>query len=150
MAGLIVTCLDWFDFGESYAKACVTNAQTLAHHLEENGVDVYRRTLGKGNPYTHSHLICLRSRKNGGEKDSFLLEEANILTSDINLPDQEQSGVRIGVQEITRRGFTETDMKILSDFIADVLVRSKDRSQVRRSVIEWRKSFSGLHYVNKF
>ena len=58
------------------------------------------------------------------------LEENNILTNYQALPDDEtflvSSGIRMGVQEMTRFGMTEKDFDVLAGYLADVVIRNKN------------------------
>ena len=56
------------------------------------------------------------------------------------------SGLRIGVQEVTRWGMKEDDMKQIAEFIKMVVIDKRDPSEVREKVIEFRKNFLEVHY----
>ena len=71
----------------------------------------------------------------------------NIVTNYQALPDDETfyhpSGIRMGVQEMTRFGMKEKDFERLAGFIADVIIRKKD---VAGEVAAYRQQFSRMHY----
>ena len=75
------------------------------------------------------------------------LEENNILTNYQALPDDETflepSGIRMGVQEMTRFGMTEKDFDVLSGFVADVVLESRD---VKEKVRDFRQNFLEMKY----
>ncbi len=146
---LAVTALEMMKFGEDYANNIVANARALAEALAAEGLKVLGEPLG----YTKSHQVLVDVRANGGgAKAAKLLEEANIILNKNLLPwdppeaVKNPSGLRIGVQEVTRWGMKKDDMATIAKFIADVLVRGKDPDQVRKKVIEYRSNFTRIHY----
>jgi glycine/serine hydroxymethyltransferase len=75
------------------------------------------------------------------------LEENNILTNYQALPDDEtflvSSGIRMGVQEMTRFGMKEKDFDVLAGYIADAVIRNKP---VKDEVRKYREGFLEMLY----
>ncbi|MBO3755237.1 MAG: serine hydroxymethyltransferase, partial [Candidatus Brockarchaeota archaeon] len=93
------------------------------------------------------------SRFGGGKPVSELLEASNIICNKMALPtDKPQdatrnpSGIRLGVQELTRWGMKEEEMKIVAELFKKVLVEGK---MVKQEVIELKKKFNEVHYCFK-
>jgi glycine hydroxymethyltransferase len=88
----------------------------------------------------------------GGQKTAENLEEANIILNKNLLPYDDQknkanpSGIRIGFQDVTRRGFKESDIKHLCDLMLSVIKGKKTPSEVKKDVIEFRRKFEGVEY----
>jgi len=80
-----------------------------------------------------------------------LLEQANILTSRIELPLPPLAGdfnaLRLGMQEVTRWGMAPADMPYVAKLIARVLVRGEAPARVRPDVVALRQGFQELHFV---
>eukprot|EP01080_Neovahlkampfia_damariscottae_P000495 gene495-8009_t len=146
---MCVTLLDLIDFGKDYAKQCVGNAQTLALELTNEGFEVFQRKSKKGNQFTQSHILALRSLQRTGLEDSLLLEKSNIIACDIDMPDK-ATGLRIGVQEMTKRGVKENHMKEIANFLKRVILNQEDPLKVKMDIIEFRKQFKTVHFVNEF
>ena len=76
-----------------------------------------------------------------------LMEENNILANYQALPDDETflepSGIRMGVQEMTRFGMKEEDFDILSGYIADVVIENKE---CKEDVEKFRPNFLEMKY----
>ena len=76
------------------------------------------------------------------------LEENNILTNYQALPDDEtflvSSGIRMGVQEMTRFGMKEKDFDVLAGYIADAVIRSKTGRRTRSG--NTGEGFLEMHY----
>jgi len=136
-------------YGKKLAKQTVRNAQTAAKCLFENGVKV----LGSKNGFTKSHQIVVDVREyGGGKKLAFKLEDAHIILNKNLLPYDNQhnrddpSGLRIGFQDVTRRGFKESDVECLCSLMLDVIKGKRSPAEVKKDVIKMRQSFSQIHY----
>ncbi len=139
-------------FGEEYARQIIKNAKALAEALVENGFKVVAENKG----YTMSHQVVVDVKKlGGGAKAAKLLEEANIILNKNMLPwDKPEdiknpSGLRIGVQEVTRWGMKEDDMKVIAEFMKKVIIDGKDPKEVGKEVMEFRKNYLEIHYALK-
>lgn len=144
---LAVTAVEMKVYGRAYAEQIVRNARRLAEALHARGLKVLAESKG----FTRSHQVLVDVRDlGGGAKCAYLLERANIIVNKNMLPGDKKpddpSGIRIGVQEVTRWGMMETDMEIIADFIADVLLRHRDPEEVKKKVVEFRKSFREVKY----
>src|SRR3989304_713010 len=103
-----IAALEMKLFGAELARQTVKNAQTAGQYLCENGLEVLCESKG----FTRSHQIAVDvSGFGGGKKVAQQLEEANIILNKNLLPYDDQddrdnpSGLRIGFQDVTRRGF---------------------------------------------
>ncbi len=136
-------------YGKELAKQTIKNAQTAGKCLFENGVKV----LGRKNGFTYSHQITVDVREyGGGQKLAFSLEDAHIILNKNLLPYDNQhnhgdpSGLRIGFQDVTRRGFKEKDIECLCSLILDVVKGKRTPTEVRKDVIKLRQSFNEIKY----
>jgi glycine hydroxymethyltransferase len=148
-AALIVAMLDLREYGRAYGQMCIANAQALAAALAQADLPVHH-VAGRG--YTASQHIAIHARKyGGGGRAARLLEQANILTSGIELPLPQVAGdfnaLRLGTQEITRWGMAPADMAQIAELIARVLVRDETPARVRTDVVALRRRFQQLHFV---
>ncbi len=144
-----LTALEMKVFGAELASQTVKNAQTAGEYLFENDVKV----LGERGGFTKSHQIVVDVRRyGGGKRVAESLEEANIITNKNLLPYDDQndkenpSGIRIGFQDVTRRGFKEDDIEHLCDLTLDIIKGKKTPSQVRKDVVALGRSFEGVKY----
>ncbi|MCE4605146.1 MAG: serine hydroxymethyltransferase [Desulfurococcales archaeon] len=145
-----VTLVEMMLYGREYASAIVSNAKRLAESLAAQGFSVVGEHLG----YTRSHQVLVDIRpQGGGAKAAKLLEEAGIIVNKNLLPwdppsaVQDPSGVRIGVQEVTRLGMGKGEMDEIAGLMARVLIRGEDPASVRRRVAELRSGFQRVHYA---
>ena len=150
LAGLVVAALEFKHFGRSYARQTVRNAKKLAEALAGEGLKV----LGEGLGFTESHQVAVDvKREGGGAKIAKKLEEANIILNKNLLPwdsirdTENPSGIRIGVQEITRLGMKESEMEEVAKLIADVIFGRREVEKVREDVVQLKKEFSRVKYT---
>ncbi|MHC1600249.1 MAG: serine hydroxymethyltransferase [Candidatus Methanospirareceae archaeon] len=147
VAGLAVALAEMMQFGEAYAAQTITNAKVLAQCLYEVGFDV----LCEHNGFTESHQIAINVLKDGGGAAvAEQLERANIITNKNLLPfdkdPDKPSGIRLGVQELTRLGMEESEMKEIASFIERVVIAKADVNKVKAEVKELRKGFQDAKY----
>jgi len=145
-AATYVTLVEMETFGREYATKVVENAKALAEALSAEGITPVAERQG----FTKTHQVALDvSKFGGGDKVAALLEEANIIVNKNALPWDKSvlrpSGIRMGVQEMTRFGMGRDEMQEIARFIARVL-RGEDPATVKREVTKFRKSFLEIKY----
>ena len=144
-----IAALEMKLFGAELAKQTVKNAQAAGQYLYENGVKVLCSSKG----FTMSHQIAVDVCDfGGGKKVAQDLEDANIILNKNLLPYNNQndrdnpSGLRIGFQDVTRRGFKEGDIKHLCDLMLSVIKGKRKPSEVQEDVIAFKKQFNQVKY----
>ena len=149
LPSLGIAALEMKLFGTELAQQTVKNAQTAGEYLYENGLKVLCASKG----FTMSHQIAVDVCDfGGGKKVAQELEEANIILNKNLLPYDNQddrdnpSGLRIGFQDITRRGFRESDVKYLCDLMLKVIIGKRKPIEVKESVIALKKEFNQVRY----
>ena len=149
LPALGIAALEMKVFGTQLAKQIVKNAQSAGQYLYENGIKVLAEHKG----FTKSHQIAVDIRSyGGGNKIAQDLEDANIILNKNLLPYDDQSskenpsGLRVGFQDITRRGFGEGDVKYLCDLMLDVIKAKRTPTQVKADVLALKKEFSQVKY----
>jgi glycine hydroxymethyltransferase len=149
LPALGIAALEMKLFGAELARQIVKNAQTAGQYLYENGVKVICEKKG----FTQSHQLAVDIRNfGGGNKIAQDLEDANIILNKNLLPYDDQSskgdpsGLRIGFQDVTRRGFREGDIKHLCDLMLDVVKSKRTPSEVKADVMALKKEFSQVKY----
>jgi len=146
MAALAITLAEMDIYAKDYAKQTCKNARALGESLYELGVDVLCPDLG----FTRSHAIAVDVSKFGGGKViSQLLEDANIICNKNMLPQDTSavnpSGIRLGVQELTRVGMKESEMKEVANLIYRV-AKKEDTKKIKKDVVSLKKNFSSIQY----
>jgi glycine/serine hydroxymethyltransferase len=132
-------------FKAAYQTAVQRNARAFARALDAAGIEVEG---DRNDGWTHTHQVIIRVRKHGtGEELARRLENNNLLTNYQALPDDQSfvnsSGIRLGVQEMTRFGMKERDFETLAGFVADVVLRDRN---VRDAVARERGRYLEMRY----
>ncbi len=137
VAGKVIALAEFEEYGEAYAKDTVSNAKHFASSLAAEGFDVLAESRG----YTASHQVLTRhgSKDSGaGAKAAQLLEDAGIVTNMNMLPGDTKaltpSGLRLGVQELTRVGMGHDEMEEVARLYARVLIHGEDPATVKNDV----------------
>lgn len=119
LPALAGTFIEWMECGEAQADVIVTNAKSLGQALSERGVPILGADLG----FTESHTLILIVDKYGdGGALANHLEACHIIVGATGLsPDVGKSGLRIGVQEVTRWGMTSADAPDIAECIVAAL-----------------------------
>jgi glycine hydroxymethyltransferase len=111
---------------KSYQQQVKKNAGLMAHCLNERGYKIV-----SGGTDCHMFLVDLIAKDLTGKDADAALGRANITVNKNAVPDDPRSpfvtsGLRIGTPAVTTRGFKETEISALSDWMADVLDQPQD------------------------
>lgn len=111
---------------KEYSGNIIKNAKALAQTLIDNDID-----LVSGGTDNHLMIVDLRKFDKTGKDISNILEKVNITANKNTVPDDPKSpfvtsGVRLGTPAVTTRGFTEDDMKIIGEIIAETIKNSEN------------------------
>ncbi len=145
LLALLMATYEMNAFKDDYQSAVRSNARAFAGYLVDNGLKV------EGNPhdgYTHTHQVILRVSDYGDGQDiANRLEENNIICNYQALPDDDSflssSGLRMGVQEMTRYQMKSADFEQLAGFIADVVIHNRN---VKEEITKFRQRFLDQAY----
>ncbi|MGB1474850.1 MAG: serine hydroxymethyltransferase [Candidatus Poseidoniaceae archaeon] len=149
VAGKVVALSEFIEYGEELSKNTVANAQAFAAALAAEGFDVLAESRG----YTASHQVLTRHGEldsGAGAKAADLLEQAGIITNMNMLPGDTKamspSGLRLGVQELTRVGMGKDEMLDVARFYARVLLENEDPSTVKLDVRDFKSDYHVIRY----
>ena len=149
VAGKVIALAEFEEYGTAYAEDIVANAKHFAASLAAEGFDVLAESRG----YTASHQVLTRhgSKDSGaGAKAARLLEDAGIITNMNMLPGDTKamtpSGLRLGVQELTRVGMGLREMEEVAKLYARVLINGEDPMMVKRDVNALKADHQTIRY----
>ena len=149
VAGKVVALAEFEEYGTAYAHDIVKNGQAFASALAAEGFDVLAESRG----YTASHQVLTRhgeTDSGAGAKAARLLEDAGIITNMNMLPGDTKaltpSGLRLGVQELTRVGMGALEMQEVAKLYARVLLHSEDPATVKKDVTHLKSDFQTIRY----
>ncbi|MDA8545364.1 serine hydroxymethyltransferase [Candidatus Poseidoniales archaeon] len=149
VAGKVVALAEFEEYGEAYAKDIVQNSRALGESLAAEGFDV----LAESRNYTASHQVLTRhgdTDSGAGAKAAKTLEDVGIITNMNMLPGDTKamtpSGLRLGVQELTRVGMGKTEMAEVAKLFARALIHDEDLNRVKQDVKDLKSDFHTIRY----
>lgn len=144
LLGLLLAAWEMNTFRDEYQKQITCNARAFARALKSAGLQV------EGDPaigYTETHQVILRVGYARGPEMAQALEKSHIIANYQALPDDEgfsaSSGLRLGVQEMTRFGMKEEDFAEFAAVMAEVIRNGRD---VGEEVSRFRSRFTKMEY----
>jgi len=154
IAALAVCFLEFEQFGASYAKQLVANANALSLALSNEGVAVYEcRSPGGDDWRTHTQHVWIDCARMGwGAEDAVReLYSNGIVVNTLFLarggPDGSGArGLRLGTTEVTRLGMRKEEMTSIAQAIASCLLGRNKRPSVRASIDGLRRRFRRVDY----
>lgn len=134
-ASLLALCIalhECREHGAAFARQIIENAQFLASQMAALGIPVLAR---KDGAHTHNHhfFIDLTGRLSASHEMDRLLRAH--LCVHRGIPFRNVDALRIGVQEVTRRGYTRADLAQIAQWFADILVHRVEPETLAPAVI---------------
>jgi len=146
LVSLAVTTFEFIVFGESYADQVIKNAKAFAAALYNHSFNVQAPEFG----FTESHQVAVDvSSRGGGDEVARILKDNGVIINMNLLPHeplqkvQNPAGIRLGVQEMTRVGMKEPEMKTIADLFHKCLIEGKF---IGDEVKELRSAYQTIQY----
>ncbi|WP_168867348.1 serine hydroxymethyltransferase [Enterobacteriaceae endosymbiont of Plateumaris sericea] len=120
-----------------YQKQVLKNAKLMVSILKKRNYKII-----SDNTHNHLFLLDLSKMNINGIQAEKLLSKYNIIVNKNSIPNDLKpplitSGIRIGTPAITRRGFKEYEVSLISNFIADILdKKNKNISYIKEKISE--------------
>jgi len=145
----LITLFEMKKWGREYAAQTVRNARAFGAALAAHGFPM----IGEDRNYSESHQVLSDVRKLGSSTEIVQnLERANIICNknllawDEAKKSMEPSGIRWGVQEMTRFGMREREMEYIAELAARVVIKKEKPEKVRKDVVAFRKKFKKVKF----
>ncbi len=115
---------------KTYQSQVVKNAAVLAAELEAGGVRIV-----SGGTDNHLMLVDLTNMDVTGKDAESWLDEASITVNKNAIPFDKKSpfvtsGVRIGTPAVTSRGMKENEMKLIAQYVTEVLKSGGEKNKI--------------------
>ncbi len=145
LLSLLMAAYEMNEFKQEYQRQVRANAKAFARALKDEGIPVEG---DENDGFTETHQVLIRIKEFGNGMDiARRLEENNILTNYQALPDDETflepSGIRMGVQEMTRFGMQDEDFAVLAGLIGEIILNDKN---VKDEAKKFRNNFLEMKY----
>ncbi|MDE0313586.1 MAG: serine hydroxymethyltransferase [Candidatus Poribacteria bacterium] len=147
LPALAGTFVEWMVCGAAHADAIVANAKALGQALADRGVPMLGAKLG----FTESHTLIpiVDTFGDDGNELANQLEACHIIAGAAGLPPEVgTSGLRFGVQEVTRWGMTTEDAPDIADCIVAAL-SGESSDTVKPKVARVAQRFNTVQFALK-
>ncbi len=106
---------------KTYQQQIVKNAKVLCSSLIDNGIEIV-----SGGTDNHLMLLKLLNTDVTGKELEHRLDEVHITANKNTIPNDPRSpfvtsGLRIGTPAVTSRGFKENEMKLIANWLTDII-----------------------------
>lgn len=136
LLALLVTIIEMNKFGKKYANEILHTTKVFAKILS-NDLDL----VGPNDVFTNTHQICINV--DDAVNVTVNLSKVGIVTTPMRVPSSDTLGLRLGIQELVRRGIREKDLKLIAKVIS-VTVNSN------RPAVEYINDIKKIaHILNK-
>ncbi len=147
---LAVTALEMNEFGEEYAGQVVRNAKAFGKALYDRGFKALCPDLG----FTESHQVIVDVKEHGGgQKVARRMAQCNVICNKMALPNDSSddathnpSGIRLGVQELTRWGMKEEEMDAVAEFYKRIIIDREPVEKVKVDIMAYKAQYPDIHY----
>jgi len=114
-----------------YIQDVIDNAKLMSKTIMSRGIDVVT-----GGTENHIILVDLRSKNITGKDLEKALGNVNITVNKNSVPNDPKSpfvtsGIRLGTPAITTRGFKAKEVKLISNWICDVILNMDDEAKLK-------------------
>jgi glycine/serine hydroxymethyltransferase len=141
MIALATTILEMKEFGRDYAKQIITNSNALGDALTKRGYTVRKANTGR---WSENHQVHLMTEGLGNYRELWRRLYNNHVNVNFDHPDVFKQGwfIRLGTQEITRRGMKEPEMEQIAEF----LHRGLNGKSFANEVTDFIDHYRTVHY----
>lgn len=134
IAALTLALAEAKKYGKAYATQVIRNSKTLAKTLDDHGFPVICRHLG----YTNSHQTIINyGDYEKGRKIAQKLQKANIITDCV---------IRIGTDEITRRGMGQPEMAKIAELLKRTIIDEENPVSIKKEIVKLNRQFQKIQY----
>jgi glycine/serine hydroxymethyltransferase len=139
LISLAITILEMKEFGQDYAKQIINNSRSMASKFNELGFEVRKSNNGE---YSNNHQFHVFIDNMGDSVELYTRLVKNNISSNFDSPLGGRLFIRIGTQELTRRGFKESDVSDLAT-IVDHALKGMD---VKKTVLNLNSRFDKIDF----
>nr|VFJ60022.1 MAG: fluorothreonine transaldolase [Candidatus Kentron sp. DK]VFJ68869.1 MAG: fluorothreonine transaldolase [Candidatus Kentron sp. DK] len=143
---LFVALHEMREYGRVYAERVIHNARYFAGKLHEKGMKV----LGAGRGFTGNHQFFIDSA--GMAPAPVLMERLLLANIAVNrtVPFEKVDALRLGVQEVTRRGFGDAEFDQIADWFAALLLAEADPRPLAGEVSDFVRARERILYCDEY
>jgi glycine hydroxymethyltransferase len=139
LIALATTILEMKEFGQAYAQQVIANSNALGEELTKLGYEVRKANTGR---YSENHQVHLMVDHLGDYRQLYDHFFHNNIAVNFDNPLGNRMFIRLGTQEVTRRGMNEVEMKTVAQFID----QSLKGERIKEKVLAFNDTFRTIQY----
>lgn len=141
LIALSTAILEMKEFGKEYAQQIISNSNALGEALYRKGHKLRKANTGR---YSENHQVHLFTEHLGDYRMLYKQFTSNNITLAFDHQDIFKQGIfiRLGTQEVTRRGMKEQEMRIIAGFI-DRCIKGE---LLGEEVVSFNSKYKEAHY----
>ncbi|WP_328936922.1 serine hydroxymethyltransferase [Streptomyces tauricus] len=144
VGSLAITLEELMPHRTAYAQQVIDNARALGTQLASRGFDVAGKDFG----YSETHQVWVHLPEGHTTHQwGRTLTAAGIRSTTVQLPSTGRPGLRLGTQELTRWGMRESDMSVVADLLARLLLRGEAVKEIAEDVSTLALSYPGVAFA---
>ena len=144
LLGLLAAAMEMNAFKDHYQPTVIANAKAFAKALHACGLEV---AGDAAMDFTETHQVIVKVGYAQGPRIARQLEKNNVICNFQATPQEEgftaSGALRLGVAEMTRFGMRPHDFQALAQFMADVILHSKN---VREEILALRQKHLDMQF----
>ncbi len=137
LISLCISILEMEAFGSNYVNQLIKNSLALSKALERRGLKI-RKIDGQ---YSQNHQVHLFI-DDSDRKDLYKRLLKNNISTNFNALSDNRHFMRLGTQELTRRGMKEAEMETIAGFLSD----SIQKLEIGKKVLDFNNMYKDIHY----
>lgn len=144
LLSLLIALHEAREFGREYAGKVIENARFLAARLQQLGVPVLARADGE-HTQNHHFFINLTGQASAPHQMERLLQARLVVQRGV--PFRNVDALRVGVQEVTRLGYTPAELSQIAQWIAELLQGRAEPQQLAQQVVAMARDHTRVHFT---
>ncbi len=139
LIALAITILEWKQFGSEYAEQVIKNSRKLGAEFDKLGYELRKSNSGEFSDNEQLHVYI---DKIGDYRKLYKQLVDNNISTNVQNVMGNRYFVRIGTQEVTRRGMKESEMRQVAQLVDSAL----KGQQIKTDVIKFTSRFPSIEY----
>lgn len=136
---LAITILELKKYGEKYARQVIANSNSIGHAFSQLGYLVRIANTGR---FSENHQTHVFIDDKGDRLELYKKLVRNNISTNFDKLLGEKAFIRVGTQEVTRRGMKAKEMKQIAAFID----RAFKGENVKKEVVSFNQAFNKIFY----
>jgi glycine hydroxymethyltransferase len=135
---LYITMLEMQEFAGAYAQQMLLNAKVLAERLAEHGFEL----IARRGEFTNSHQVAICGEDMDGQARRLF---ACGISTNVRYSFNRRI-IRLGVQEVTRRGMGVAEMEYIADLFKRIIFEKEPVEAIKKDVGHFNDSFKNIAF----